>query len=377
MTRRRSAGPRFGLVVTAMILAASSCREEESLSIGYVGTLSGRYFQLGISARDGFLTAVKEVNDAGGVNGCRVHALIENDMGIPEECERKMRSLFDSGVVAIVGPLTSNMISAVRDVAGPGTLVVSPTMTTEALTGLDDGFLRVIPDTGSQGRIAAGLLTRRNVASASVVCDESNSQYSAEVSSAFRDYFCDENHRILGVYQYGGDQNGYFDRIVRDLTAEGPEAVVLATSGTDAAMIVQSLRKSGYEGLVVGSLWVRMPDFLAHGGRTAEGVLTVGTPVPSDATEGYLDFAAVYEEQFGRSPDFAALYSYEATLAILAAAEGLKDVRPDSVKAALLGSSFDMVGGHVYIDDFGDAERLQGYSIVSDGKFVDYAYEDP
>ena len=141
---------RFALVILAgLLIIAFGCSPPEPVRIGFVGGISGRGADLGISGRDGAQLAVEQRNQAGGVAGRPVEIIFRDDHQDPEIARRVVEELVELGVSAIVGPMTSAMGVAVVPIVNERKVVmVSPTVTTEDLTGLDDYFFRVSSTTG-------------------------------------------------------------------------------------------------------------------------------------------------------------------------------------------------------------------------------------
>ncbi|TXG93362.1 MAG: amino acid ABC transporter substrate-binding protein, partial [Rhodocyclaceae bacterium] len=152
-TRSRTASL---LAATSLAVLLAACSPPEPVRLGFIGGLSGRVADLGESARNGFQLAVEQVNAAGGVNGRRIEMLVKDDGQDPAKARQAAEALVAAGVVAIIGPVTSAMAEPVLAAAtANGTPVVSPTVTTSALTGKDDLFLRVTEDTRGYSDLAA------------------------------------------------------------------------------------------------------------------------------------------------------------------------------------------------------------------------------
>jgi branched-chain amino acid transport system substrate-binding protein len=366
----------WSAILLILPILLSGCKDEP-IRLGFVATLSGRYSQLGVSCRNGFLMAVDEFNEAGGVSGRSIETVIGNDLGDPEVCAQLMQSQFDSGIIAVVGPLTSNMEPAIRKVASPDSLVISPTVSTDKLTGLDDHFIRFIPHTGIHGQIAAEMMKRLEIRTVSILFDLSNSQYSEEVMASFRDYFQDEGHSLSGMYGFPGFDILELRQGVDEILLEDPDAVFLISSGTDAAMLAQFLRNDSFSGLIMGSQWTRTNDLITQGGRSVEGMYVVGPYYPSIESKDFESFKGVYLDRFSLPPDFSAVSSYEATRALLQVIGEVEHPESKTVREAMINRTFSGFRGDISIDRFGDTTRALGYAIIENGRFVNYRYESP
>lgn len=105
---------------------------------------SGRAADLGISGRDAAQLLVEACNRTGGIAGRQVQLIIKDDQQNPDVARRAVEELIDAGAAALIGPMTSDMARAVTPLLNDARLVaVSPTATTQLLSGLDDYFFRV------------------------------------------------------------------------------------------------------------------------------------------------------------------------------------------------------------------------------------------
>jgi branched-chain amino acid transport system substrate-binding protein len=127
-----------GLILSLVFF---SCKPPEPIRIGFLGGTSGRVADLGIAGRDGAQLSVEICNQSGGISGRKLQLIIQNDEQTPEIAERGVRELIAEGVLAIIGPMTSAMgVAVVPIVNDAQILIISPTATTEELSGRNDFF---------------------------------------------------------------------------------------------------------------------------------------------------------------------------------------------------------------------------------------------
>lgn len=119
-----------------------------------------------------------------------------------------------------------------------------------------------------------------------------------------------------------------------------PEAIMMGTSATPAALPVMALRHRGFRGVLYGNHGLVSPAFIKVGGTAAEGVIAVTSPCvvydqlpdsnPVKAVAA--SFMAGYTKQFGpQSVNPFAGYSYDAMLL-------LKSAIPIALKAGQPGT---------------------------------------
>ena len=145
------------------------------------------------------------------------------------------------------------------------------------------------------------------------------------------------------------------------LQAANPQAVLIAGSGTPAALPQRTLKERGFKGPIYQTHGVANADFLRVVGADGEGTLLPAGPVlvaaqlpASDPShKAGLDYSAAYEARFGKgSVSTFGAHAWDAGLLIQAAATvAVKKAQPGTpaFRAALrdaLEATKDVVGTH-------------------------------
>jgi branched-chain amino acid transport system substrate-binding protein len=90
---------------------------DDTIKIGAMTSLSGPFTPWGVQARDGMAFAVEEINAAGGVDGRMLELITADDQSNAEEAVAAFERLYEDGVVAIAGPISSDVGVASSDLA--------------------------------------------------------------------------------------------------------------------------------------------------------------------------------------------------------------------------------------------------------------------
>jgi branched-chain amino acid transport system substrate-binding protein len=129
------------ILLTTCLLLQAGCNDSEPIRIGFLGGLTSRAAGLSTSGRDGFQLAIEEINASGGVNNRQVEGIIQDTRGHKETALQAVNSLIEREVAAIIGPMTSQTAVAVVSEADLAKIpMISPTVSTNHLNGLDDYF---------------------------------------------------------------------------------------------------------------------------------------------------------------------------------------------------------------------------------------------
>ena len=148
---------------------------------------------------------------------------------------------------------------------------------------------------------------------------------------------------------------------VLKLMAANPQAVLVAGSGTPAALPQRTLKERGYKGLIYQTHGVANADFLRVVGADGEGTFLPAGPVlvaaqlavSDPSRKAGLEYTAAYEARFGKgSVSTFGAHAWDAGLVIAAAATtALKQAKPGTpeFRAALrnaLEATKEVVGTH-------------------------------
>lgn len=343
----------------------------DPILLGYISSLSGRFSALSGSGRDGAVLAVEHVNAQGGVNGRPLRLAIEDDTFDQNVARNAVINLKTLGAVAIVGPFASAVTRSTVDAAQElGVLVVSPTVSSDDFNGQDDLFLRVIPAADSfataLGSYCGGARALKTIA---LLADTANASYSAGVIRSFRRGFLESGGRELLVFEYDSRQSPSFQELAAKALASRPDGVMLVSSPLDTALMCQRLRILDPAVPVFSSAWGMSGEMVQSGGRAVEGILSVVPFNPESRDPAYLDFVAAYKERFGKSPDFASMFNYEAVMLLVSVLKTDPQARGEALKRIILErKTYRGLQGEYTLDGFGDVSRPLYLLTVAGGR---------
>ena len=359
-------------VVLILSLVFFSCKPSEPVRIGFLGGTSGRVADLGIAGRDGAQLAVEICNQSGGITGRKVQLVIKNDEQTPEIAERGVRELISEGVLAIVGPMTSAMaVTVVPIVNKARILLVSPTATTEELSGRNDFFFRVTSTTGVfASRNALYQIKAKRMRRVVAVYDLSNKSFTENWLKNFRHAFTEGGGEIVKTLTFKSGSDTKYLEIARELLAIRSDGVLIIANSMDSALLCQQIRKLDIHIPITLSDWGATERLLELGGKAVEGLTVVQTFDRNSTAPKYQEFRQNYIERFNREPGFAGVYAFDAANVVIEALKKRKDGQ--NLKETVLAlRKFEGLQSPFSFNDFGDVRRPHvSISIVRDGQFV-------
>lgn len=363
------------ILLMALIIAGSLVYrkyQQAPINIGFAAELTGRNAELGVQERNGVLLAVEEINKSGGIAGHVVKLVVKNDCGKPEKAKTADRELIKAGVRAIIGHATTEQTIAGLEVTDPARVVLlSPTVSTPQLSGLDDYFFRVYPSFNESARSFARYVYkhegRKKIA---IIYDVDNAAYAKTYGSAFKDSFQSWGGKLTGELNYSTSAQPDFTPLLAELRAANPEGLLIIASDVDTALIAQRTRLMGWNVQMFTSAWAQTATLIENGGQAVEGMKLEQSFAANSQSPKFLDFQNRYKYRFGHAPSFGAAFGYEA-MQVLAAALEKTGGKADGLRQSLIEvQNYQGLIDKFSFDKFGDVKRPFYLSTISNGQFI-------
>lgn len=346
------------LIVIALIVGHLYQRQKKPIKIGLATTLTGSSSTSGIYARNGAILAIEQINREGGVNGRPIELIVRNDKGDPEEALRVDLELIEEGVAAIIGHPTSTLCVKAVPLMNEKKILMLAVGSTPELSDLDDYYIRLALSDDRYAPLMAELSHNRlGLKKMAVVCDLSNSKYTAPLYG----YFKREFERLGGEVSknIGFDPRQKFSApdIAKEIAESDTEGLLLITNAIHGSLICQHLRKQGSRIKFVPSVWAFTdPDFARNGGRAVDGAVGLSIFNGESSNESFIKFKSEYESRFGEPVSSFSQLGYEAVQVLRLGLQKTDDSK--QLKDAILKQKvFAGPGGSFMIDEYGEVVR--------------------
>lgn len=326
----------------------------ETFKIGGIGPITGAGAVYGIAVKNGAELAIKEINEAGGINGYQIEYNFQDDELDNEKSVNAYNTLKDWGMNMLVGSVTSGCCVAVAaESKNDNMFQITPSgSSVDCIEGNDNVFQVCFTDP-NQGVGAADYIGGNSLASKVAVIYDSSDVYSSGIYAKFKEEAATQNFEIVSEEAFTADNKTDFSVQLAKAQEAGAELVFLPIYYTEASLILKQADSMGYapkffgcDGLD-GILGVENFDT-----SLAEGVMLL-TPFAADAQDDLTKkFVSAYETAYNDTPNQFAADAYDAVYAIKAAAEK-GDVAPsdgvsgicDKMKAAMQEITVDGLTG--------------------------------
>jgi branched-chain amino acid transport system substrate-binding protein len=354
-------------------LPLAGCEQNQPLRIGFVGELTSRSAGLSTSGRNGFLLAIEEINRRGGIEGHAVEGVVRDTQNRRSKAIAAIQQLARMEVKAIVGPMTSTTAVAIVPLVNElGIPMVSPTVSTNTLSGLDDYFLRVYYNNAQAAELLAGhLVIDRGLTDIAVIYDLGNRAYTEDWVDRFEQSSRARSKVRLVRLPFDFRSDTLFGDLARQAIRNGAQAVLLLANAVDSAMICQQLAKAGATLPIYATGWSYSDDLIQFGGRSIEGLTIIQSASLQNRTAKLDAFTKAYQNRFHTPPTFPALHAYDATQAILSVLT--PEATPAEIRNALLTPrALPGLQGDFRLDRFGDLEAPELHlARIKNGRFVE------
>ncbi len=357
------------LMCSFLLLACQS--NNEVIKVGVVGTMTGSDSDLAVSGRRGAELALKEFNKKQ-ERPFEVELVVKDDMNDPETAKNVCTEFVDEGVKYIIGHYTSGMQTAVYGhTESDKVLYISPTVSADALEGIDDNFIRFIDTTAKQADALNNIAAMKGQKRFAIIYDSRNVGFFGPMIERFEDNLLNAEGQV--IYSKGFDANliETSESIIHELEQYNPEAVFIIANAQNNIMIQKQMRKFSMTVPVYSALWSNTFDFVQKGGADIEGTYLISATSMNHQSVEYSQFISDYESEYGELPTFSSIFSYEAMAALL---ESLDRNGNDiaQVKSAFLNKDQYMgLLSNYNIDVNGDCNREYKVVQVVNGKKVD------
>ena len=306
---------------------ADSATAGDTLKIGGIGPITGGAAVYGLAVKNAAELAVKEINEAGGINGMQVEFKFEDDEHDAEKSVNAYNSLKDWGMQMLMGTVTSTPCTAVVEKTHEDNMFqLTPSGSAVDCAKFDNQF-RICFSDPNQGAASAQYIGENKLATKVAIIYDSSDVYSSGIHDKFIAEAANQGFEVVADEAFTADNNTNFSVQIQKAQDASAELVFLPIYYQQASLILVQAKQMGYE-----------PDFFGCDGldglltvenfdtSLAEGIMLL-TPFAADAQDDLTkNFVATYKEKYGDIPNQFAADTYDCVYALYEAckAKGVK-----------------------------------------------------
>ncbi|MDF2511336.1 MAG: Extracellular ligand-binding receptor [Herbinix sp.] len=372
------------LVVSSMVVASfAACgtkNSSDTFTIGGIGPVTGDAAVYGQSVKNGAELAVKEINDAGGINGTQITFKFEDDMADGEKAVNAYNTLKDAGMQMLMGTVTSGACASVMEetnVDGMFQLTPSASSTDVLKNG---NVYQVCFTDPNQGIASAQYIASKGIASKVAIIYDSSDIYSSGIETAFKQEAANQGLEIVAEEAFTADSNSDFSVQLQKAKDAGAELVFLPIYYSQATLILSQAAAIDFKPIFLGCDGLDGILTVENFDKSlAEGVVLL-TPFAAESTdEKTVNFVKAYQAAYSNeTPNQFAADAYDAIYIIKAAAEkgsvkadmSIEDIGT-AMKDAIQQISYDgLTGTQMTWAATGEVNKQPRVFKIEGGKYV-------
>lgn len=300
---------------------ASDLADGEVFKIGSIGPTTGDAAIYGQGVMNAAELAVKEINEAGGINGYQVEFKAADDEHDAEKSVNAYNNLKDWGMQILLGTVTSAPCIAVADkTAADNMFQLTPSGSSVECIENDNVFRVCFSDPG-QGAASAEYIGTNGLAAKVAVIYDSSDPYSVGIYESFVTEAASQSLEVVAAESFTADNNKDFSVQIQKAKDAGADLVFLPIYYQQVSLILDQADKANYAPIFFGCDGVDgLLSMKGFDTALAEGVMLL-TAFVSDEDETTKAFTKTYEETYNVAPTQFAADAYDGIYAIKAAAE--------------------------------------------------------
>lgn len=379
----------FPFLVVSLLFSA--CGEKGStIKVGVVAELTGDMPAVGESCKKAAEMAVKELNDAGGLEigdkKYRVDLFVEDNAGKPDQSASAAQKLITQRkVLAIVGPNATRYAIPASEIAESSKVTLispwstNPKTTLDAKTGASKKYVfRACFIDPFQGGVVAKFAMESLKARKAAVLYDVASDYNKGIAEVFKETFEKNGGKMVAFETYTTSDKDFSAQLTK-IKMANPDVVFLPNYYSEVPLQIQQAKRLGIKVPFIGSDSWGSQELTKLCGKDCDGYYFSTHYAADLATPTATRFIEGYKAKYGTVPDDVAALTYDSFRLLWQAMKSAGKPDRQAVRDALAKiSNFQGVTGNMQFRE-GSTDPVKSAVIlqIKDGRFVYFASANP
>lgn len=340
----------------------------EPYRIGFIADLSAINGDTGQSMLNGARLAVKQINDAGGINGTRLRMTSKDNKHNPDALADGLKAIEKKGARFIIGPFTEDTSNhALSLTAEEETVFVIPYSGGISLAGGEDRIFRLAGYDANLLDAFAMYLKEQNIRRLVVVTDSHNPVFGSELTDGLIQRYRDRGGVVISRIDYAKES---IAADIDSLRGKKTDGFLLLNGQKEAGDTLRAIRAYSpapvfISGLTAGETFLKA----IPAEENALYVASAGPVVMDTASPWFSRFAEAYTRAYQTAPDAFAMLGYDAVFAIAKTIQHMEDSGKDADESILKIPPFIGISGNISFDTYGDVPRPLSIGYFRNGSF--------
>lgn len=379
------------LLFTVLVsLGMTAWGAQKTLKLGVIAELTGDMPAVGASCRNAAEMAVKEINEAGGLQvgeeKMKVVLVVEDNAGKADQSAAAAQKLITQDeVLAIVGPNASRYAIPASEIAESSETVLitpwstNPKTTRDAHTDEPKKYVfRACFIDPFQGRVLAKFALENLKAQKAAVLYDVASDYNKGIAEVFKENYEALGGKIVAFETYTTNDKDFSAQLTK-IKAAAPDVIFLPNYYSEVPLQVQQAQRLGITAPFIGSDSWGSNELLTLGGAALEGYYFSTHYAADNATPVAKSFIENYQKTYGVVPDDVAALTYDAFGLLFTAIQNAGKADREAIRAALstLPEYQGVTGDMKFEAGSGDPIKSAVILQIKDGKFTYFTNANP
>ncbi len=337
----RMASLLLGISMLGTIFAG--CGDEansDEIKVGANFEMTGNVANYGSATLDGLKLAIKEVNDAGGINGKKINLVTADTKSDPTEAANAATKLIsDDKVKILVGPAVSAAVMAESQIATENKIpVIAPDATSPTITVDENGevkpyIFRSCFIDPLQGDVMATFAAKTLNAKTAVIYTDSSSDYSKSLGQVFKEKFEAAGGQVVMEESFVAKDQDFKATLTKIKTANA-DVIFIPAYYEEVGKIVKQARELGITSPLLGTDGWDDTKVVDIAGADALNN-TFFSSHYSEQDEEVKGFIDAFNKEYGHAPNVFAALGYDAGKMLIDAIKRAGSDDPEKIRQAL------------------------------------------
>ena len=341
--------------------------DSNEIVVGSNFELTGNVAQYGANANNGFKLAIKEINDAGGINGKKIR-IVEADAksDAAEAVNAAIKLISDDKVVALVGPaVTANVIAESQVATDNKVPVIAPAATNPDVT-VENGtvkpfIFRACFIDPQQSEVMAQFARKDLEANKAVLYIDSSSDYSKSLGKIFKERFeADGGVVVMEEAFLAKDQD--FKAALTKIQTANADVIFVPAYYEEVGKIVKQARELGITAAILGTDGWDDTKVIEIAGKDALNNTFFCTHC-FEGEDSMQNFIKAYQNEYLAEPNAFAALGYDAGKMLINAIERGGD-NPEKIRENIENIADLQVGTGKITMDAATHNPIKGIVII-------------
>ncbi|TBC91673.1 ABC transporter substrate-binding protein (plasmid) [Rhizobium leguminosarum] len=365
----------LSLAVTVSGLPAIALAADGTIKLGLVAPMSGPNARYGAFSMHGAELAVKDINDAGGIDGMKIELLNADSQGTPVEGVSAARRLIDQdGVDFIIGDVSSSVTLAIQPVAEDAEVLLlnaassNPKITYQAGVGGFKWTYRNYPTDENRALIVAKYAAEQRGFTKFAVLSV-DSDYGRSAITFTKKYLPDFKGEILSEDYYKEGEVD-FRSVLAKIRDNGAQAIIMYGLADTTPIIARQMIELGIAGKVtlIGNGEFNTEKTIKTAPSALEGAVEAAAWLPQFDSPESKAFVEKFTATYNEAPNNHAYVHWDTVNLLAAAIKQAGSADKVKVRGALSKIKYKSPVGEVTFDDHNQARLPMILLQIENGK---------